>query len=204
MVTRGHCRHERLTAPPIAFVAIAHASKVYSPKLSGGRTPLSQVISFGVPSLRRTSPPGTAEARNSRIVDRSNPTHARIFSWLICESYDDKGNVIVYSYKREDAENVDLESQHMNAIVFRPPIAISSISAMAITTHICPCWRLINRGRSRLVTTTGTSRSYLTMESTTSAIPHHKRPAHGDLGQIHSRLTARRLKCVPNACASEC
>jgi Salmonella virulence plasmid 65kDa B protein len=32
----------------------------------------------------------------SRISDPAN--QARIFSWLICESYDDKGNVIVYRY----------------------------------------------------------------------------------------------------------
>ena len=31
----------------------------------------------------------------SRIADPADPT--RIFSWLICESYDDKGNVIVYN-----------------------------------------------------------------------------------------------------------
>jgi hypothetical protein len=48
----------------------------------------------------------------SRIVDPSDPTHARIFSWLICESYDDKGNVIVYGYKREDTDNIDLSQAH--------------------------------------------------------------------------------------------
>lgn len=34
---------------------------------------------------------------NSRIFDPADPS--RIFSWLICEGYDDKGNVIVYEYK---------------------------------------------------------------------------------------------------------
>ena len=41
----------------------------------------------------------------SRIVDPADP--ARVFSWLICESYDDKGNVIVYQYKSENDDNVD-------------------------------------------------------------------------------------------------
>jgi RHS repeat-associated protein len=42
----------------------------------------------------------------SRVFD---PTNARrVFSWLICESYDDKGNVIAYQYKPEDSERVDL------------------------------------------------------------------------------------------------
>ncbi|MEM1256408.1 MAG: SpvB/TcaC N-terminal domain-containing protein [Cyanobacteria bacterium P01_H01_bin.21] len=42
---------------------------------------------------------------NSRIADPANG--ARIFSWLICESYDDKGNVIVYRYKEEDSTQVE-------------------------------------------------------------------------------------------------
>ena len=32
----------------------------------------------------------------------------RVFSWLICESYDDKGNAMVYEYAPEDATGVDL------------------------------------------------------------------------------------------------
>ena len=39
---------------------------------------------------------------DSRIFDPTDPT--RIFSWLISESYDDKGNAIRYEYK---AENFD-------------------------------------------------------------------------------------------------
>jgi RHS repeat-associated protein len=42
----------------------------------------------------------------SRIADPADPT--RIFSWLISSSYDDKGNVIVYGYKAEDEQGVDL------------------------------------------------------------------------------------------------
>ena len=42
----------------------------------------------------------------SRIADPADP--ARIFSWLICESYDDKGNVVSYEYKPEDSVPVDL------------------------------------------------------------------------------------------------
>lgn len=42
----------------------------------------------------------------SRIADPADPS--RIFSWLICQTYDDKGNVIVYRYKEEDSQNVDL------------------------------------------------------------------------------------------------
>ena len=41
----------------------------------------------------------------SRIADPGEPR--RVFTWLICESYDDKGNAIVYTYAAEDDENVD-------------------------------------------------------------------------------------------------
>ena len=41
----------------------------------------------------------------SRIADPSDAS--RIFSWLICESYDDKGNAAFYSYKAEDDVGVD-------------------------------------------------------------------------------------------------
>jgi RHS repeat-associated protein len=44
------------------------------------------------------------KTEESRIVDPSDKSH--IFSWAICESYDDKGNVIVYKYQREDDLNV--------------------------------------------------------------------------------------------------
>jgi RHS repeat-associated protein len=42
----------------------------------------------------------------SRIADPDDPS--RIFSWLICQSQDDKGNVVTYEYVSEDSSNVDL------------------------------------------------------------------------------------------------
>ncbi len=42
----------------------------------------------------------------SRIADPANPSH--IFSWLICQSYDDKGNAIIYEYVAENDDHVDL------------------------------------------------------------------------------------------------
>jgi virulence plasmid B protein len=52
---------------------------------------------------------------NSRIFDPSDPDPAhptRIFAWLICESYDDKGNAIVYQYQEEDGSGVDRSQAH--------------------------------------------------------------------------------------------
>jgi len=40
----------------------------------------------------------------SRIADPMDGS--RIFSWLICQSHDDKGNVIVYGYKAEDSARI--------------------------------------------------------------------------------------------------
>ena len=41
----------------------------------------------------------------ARIADPGDPT--RVFKWLICESFDDKGNAILYRYKPEDDARVD-------------------------------------------------------------------------------------------------
>ncbi|GAA1970931.1 hypothetical protein GCM10009776_37400 [Microbacterium deminutum] len=46
----------------------------------------------------------------SRISDPDDGT--RIFSWLICETYDDKGNAMVYDYAAEDSQNVDLSQSN--------------------------------------------------------------------------------------------
>src|SRR5215218_5715525 len=47
----------------------------------------------------------------SRIQDGGGPA-ACVFSWLISESYDDKGNAVVYTYKPEDDDGVDLAAAH--------------------------------------------------------------------------------------------
>ncbi|WP_254885408.1 SpvB/TcaC N-terminal domain-containing protein [Streptomyces sp. NA02950] len=42
---------------------------------------------------------------SSRIADPADS--GRVFSWLICQSYDDTGNAVVYEYKAEDSEGID-------------------------------------------------------------------------------------------------
>lgn len=46
----------------------------------------------------------------SRIQDPADPS--RIFSWLMCQTHDDKGNVLVYGYKPEDSAGVDVGRVH--------------------------------------------------------------------------------------------
>jgi RHS repeat-associated protein len=43
---------------------------------------------------------------NSRIADSAEP--GRVFSWMICETRDDKGNAVLYEYKGEDGTGVDV------------------------------------------------------------------------------------------------
>ncbi|QYU69837.1 hypothetical protein J4558_06845 [Leptolyngbya sp. 15MV] len=42
----------------------------------------------------------------SRIADPADPS--RVFSWLICETRDDRGNAILYRYKPDDGAGLDL------------------------------------------------------------------------------------------------
>lgn len=46
----------------------------------------------------------------SRITDPADAK--RIFTWLICETRDDKGNVVLYDYKPDDGEGIDLAMAH--------------------------------------------------------------------------------------------
>lgn len=45
------------------------------------------------------------KTENARIVDMED--HSRIFQWLIEESRDDKGNIILYTYKHENTQQID-------------------------------------------------------------------------------------------------
>jgi RHS repeat-associated protein len=46
------------------------------------------------------------KTEESRIADPEDLSH--VFTWLICESYDDKGNAIRYQYKSENSEGISL------------------------------------------------------------------------------------------------
>jgi RHS repeat-associated protein len=47
---------------------------------------------------------------DSRIADPHDAN--RIFTWLICETRDDRGNAVLYRYKAEDGEGVDVGKVH--------------------------------------------------------------------------------------------
>ncbi|MFE7077104.1 SpvB/TcaC N-terminal domain-containing protein [Streptomyces sp. NPDC057620] len=46
----------------------------------------------------------------SRIADPDDAS--RVFSWLLCETRDDRGNGVLYRYKRENATGVDVTAPH--------------------------------------------------------------------------------------------
>jgi Salmonella virulence plasmid 65kDa B protein len=50
------------------------------------------------------------KTEESRIVNPEDPS--QIFTWLICQNYDDKGNAIVYKYTAENSDGIDLAQVH--------------------------------------------------------------------------------------------
>jgi Salmonella virulence plasmid 65kDa B protein len=47
----------------------------------------------------------------SRIADPADPLR-RVFSWLICESCDDRGNAVLYRYAKENGDRIDTATAH--------------------------------------------------------------------------------------------
>ncbi|MEW6667898.1 MAG: SpvB/TcaC N-terminal domain-containing protein [Thermodesulfobacteriota bacterium] len=71
--------------------------------LSDGQTHWRSISRDNITTLYGKTP-------KSRISDPSHPS--RVFAWLICQSYDDKGNAIVYEYVPEDSRGIDLSQVH--------------------------------------------------------------------------------------------
>jgi RHS repeat-associated protein len=95
-----------------------HRVKRYRPRIEGlfARVERWTRIEDGDEHWRSISKDNTLTVygrdERSRIFDPQNRQH--VFSWLICESYDDKGNAIVYEYVAENDHGVDLShaSEH--------------------------------------------------------------------------------------------
>src|SRR6185436_3580652 len=50
----------------------------------------------------------------SRISDPANPD--RVYSWLLCKAYNDKGSISLYKYKKEDFANIPKKLNEKNKI----------------------------------------------------------------------------------------
>ena len=90
------------------FIATGRASKGCSPASSAGPADDGDVHWRSISKDNILTLYG--KDANSRIADPGDP--GRIFSWLICETRDDKGNAILYEYKPEDGAGVDLHAGH--------------------------------------------------------------------------------------------
>jgi len=87
-----------------------YSIQAYRPRVEGGFARIERWVHESTDDVhwRVTTPENITHVYgkngNSRVVNPS--ATSQIFQWLLSESYDDKGNIIVYEYKLEDQENV--------------------------------------------------------------------------------------------------
>lgn len=111
LVQNAQGRWERENFPPRTVNGVAYRIRRYRPRIEGlfarierwtNSTDATDVFWRSISKDNITTWYGrTAE---SRIADPADPT--RIFSWLICQSYNDKGNVVAYGYAKEDSARI--------------------------------------------------------------------------------------------------
>jgi RHS repeat-associated protein len=99
--------------PPRVVDGVTYRIQRYCPRVEGVFARIERWTSLSDPaqvSWRTVSKENVTtwfgKTAASRITDPIDPL--RTFSWLICETFDDRGNVIVYEYKREDSTGVDI------------------------------------------------------------------------------------------------
>jgi RHS repeat-associated protein len=104
---------ERDVTPPRTVYGQQYAIHRYRPRVEGLFARIERWINLADPTdtfWRSISKENVTtwygKTAKSRIFDPADAS--RVFSWLICESYDGKGNVILYDYKPEDSTGVDL------------------------------------------------------------------------------------------------
>lgn len=102
--------------PPLDIDGVLYKVQNYRPRIEGLFARIERWINLETGEVYWRSISKTnittsyGKSTNSRIADPSDPT--RVFSWLICESFDDKGNVIFYEYKSENSQQVNFSSSN--------------------------------------------------------------------------------------------
>jgi hypothetical protein len=97
-------------------VGISYTVRRYRPRIEGLFARIEQwtEIATGDAHLRSVTRDNVTSIcgrdDDSRLIDPADPR--RTFNWLICESYDDRGNTIQYRYRAEDGGGVDLAAPH--------------------------------------------------------------------------------------------
>lgn len=90
---------------------VAYRIRTYRPRTEGlfarieRWTPLDGSPAFWRTISRDNTTTWFGRTPESRVHDPADAT--RVFRWLICETHDDKGNVAVYRYQKDDARNID-------------------------------------------------------------------------------------------------
>lgn len=107
----------RESLPPRTIYGIQYAVQRYRPRIEGLFARIERWINLTDPGdsfwrsiSKENITTWYGKTADSRIADPSDAT--RIFSWLICETYDDKGNVILYNHKDEDSSGVVASQSH--------------------------------------------------------------------------------------------
>jgi RHS repeat-associated protein len=115
----GHWSREVL--PPRTVEGVTYRIDRYRPRVEGLFAQIERwtVRSSGESHWRSITRDNVTtlygKTNNSRIFDPDDPDPlhpVRIFSWLICESFDDKGNRMVLGYKDEDSVGIDESQGH--------------------------------------------------------------------------------------------
>ncbi|OQW61978.1 MAG: hypothetical protein BVN28_05985 [Nitrospira sp. ST-bin4] len=90
---------------------VQYRVRTYRPRIEGLFTRIERWVRVGAPSdmfWRTLSKDNITtwygKTAESRITDPNDSQ--RIFQWLICETHDDKGNVVTYHYQQDDAAGV--------------------------------------------------------------------------------------------------
>lgn len=99
--------------PPRAVYGSKYVIHRYRPRVEGLFARIERWVNTAIPTdtfWRSISKDNITtwygRSAQSRVADPADPS--RIFCWLICESYDDKGNAVLYEYKPEDSAGVDV------------------------------------------------------------------------------------------------
>jgi RHS repeat-associated protein len=90
---------------------------------------------YGKDNKSRIFDPADLDKGDADALDKAHPR--RIFSWLICQSYDDKGNAIVYEYQAEDSQRIFEDQQ-------------GQVVGLAHERNRNDCTRLANRYLKRI------------------------------------------------------
>ena len=121
LIEKGDGTWEREQIPPRTINGNTYRIQRYRPRIEGlfARIERWTDVATGESHWRSITRDNITtlygKDNNCRIFDPADPAPAhptRIFSWLTCQSYDDKGNAIVYTYAEENSDGVDFAQVH--------------------------------------------------------------------------------------------